>query len=178
MGKIRWFKHGEEFEKYFCGELEPLSFPISFTSFNANLANAILAQPKGHDPRCPIGKPLKMVYDEIIKCVPCEWQEYIQVYVCIGLPVDVLNGMDIVIACMHPQVYAMGTIDLTINSSKITGQDFKSDFLVMPADCRKWRLVVLARSFAHFLSTHQMNIPQEVISMVESHKIRGRQGSG
>jgi len=86
--------------------------------------------------------------------------------------------MDIMIACMHPHVYAMETIDLTINDNKIANQGFKSDFLVTPADCRKGRLVTLARDLASFLLNNPRRIPEEVIAMVDYHKIGGSQGSG
>ncbi len=177
---MRKFKNGKDFERWFCGETEGMIFPFSKEpSFGVNLANAILAQPKGHDTQVPSGDPLHELFVDITSGVPIEWKPYMRVFVCLGLPTDILDGVDVFIACLHPDVMSMVTIDLTYNTTKIVQGRYKSDFLVTPKDCRqRSKMSDLSLKMVRFLLDHKGNIPQETIDIVNVYNPSVLQGSG
>jgi len=157
MTKQRKSRHisGRDFERIILGDHETLSFEIKLnSSFDACFANAIMAQPKGHDPDHPTDDWLIAIRDGVSRALG----QSVSLYNCRDLPIDILHSTDLLIVSWQTRSFI--TVDLTLDETGDSKADVK--FLYRHYKRNK-EIDRFCNLVATFLRENQNRITQEML---------------
>ena len=148
---------GHGFERLVLGKHEMQKFQINLnSSFGACFANAVMAQPKDHDPNQPTNKWLVVMRNEISRFLDSS----VSLYICVELPIDILHSTDLLIVSWQHKSFV--TVDLTT----FEAGDSKADVKFVPRDLQLANMEVFCGLVANKIRESQNRISPEMMALI------------
>lgn len=154
---------GKDFEREILGFHEMQEFPLKRGDFTLEvcLINAVLAQPKNHDPYNPTDKWLVAIKNGVEKIL----ESNILVYVCVDLPVDFLKSTDMFVVSMGHRSFV--TVDLTTYPES----DSKADAKFTPLDKIPERFTIFCTRLAGDLLKNTNRMTERMFQTILHNKL-------
>jgi hypothetical protein len=155
--KGRRFTSGHLFEDFVLGKHEMQKFPsILNSSDDALFANAVMAQPKDHDPDEPTEKWLVIMLNKISR----SFGSRVSLYICNGLPIDLQRSTDLMVVSWEFGSFV--TVDLTLDR----GGESKADIKFLQSDLRPEQMDKFCLKVAELLEQNENRITPEMLALV------------
>ncbi len=155
--KGRHFSSGHDFEDFVLGKHEMQTFPsILNSSFEALFANAVLAQPKDHDPDQPTDKWLVIMQNRVSKLLV----SHVSLYICTKLPIDLQRSTDLMIVSWEKKSFV--TVDLTL----LKDGESRADIKFLQTDLRIEQMKKFCSVVAEMLEQNKNRITPEMLALI------------
>jgi len=159
---------GHGFERLVLGKHEMQKFQINLnSSFAACFANAVMAQPKDHDPEEPTNKWLMVIRNGISKFLGSP----VSMYICTELPIDFLHSTDLLVVSWQHKSFV--TVDLTTFEAGPS----KADIKFVPRDLQSDSMEIFCGLVANMLRGSENRITAEMLALIPKN-LTASAGSG
>ena len=148
---------GRDLEDLFFGKHDTLHFEINVnSSFEACFVNAVMAQPKGHDPDEPTDKWLVIIKEKLCRMLGSP----VSLYNCRDLPIDILHSTDLLVVSWPLKSFV--TVDITLDEKGSSKADTKFLF----EDFRSAGMDRFCQKVADFLRANPDRIGPDILELM------------